>query len=906
MKRKIYKILTGAKQALFTLALFALSGTICSQTTYTFNYTGATQTISLPAGNYSIECWGADGGSGNNGSNTILGGKGGYARGVFTNTSSAIFNVYVGGHGGNASGAAQVGGGGGGMSDIAPASNTTIIIIAAGGGGGGTSGGTTSENSTGGDGGGLTGGTAQDGSGVSGGTSATGGSQTTGGAATAGSYGAGTPGGYGYGGGAANTGTAGVMHGAGGAGGNGGNGGWNGGGGGSTLTGINDHSGGGGAGYYGGGGGRGDGGAGGGGSSYISGLTNAATIMSGQTGFVTNPDVTGNGRVMITELCSISLMTSSSGTANPATICAGTTLTITTNAISNYSWSTGATTNSIVVSPTTNTLYSLSAVSPSNCTASANLNVIVSSGVPVLTLAATPASVCVGDSLMLNATGAISYTWSNGVNNNELFPPAQTSTYVVTGENGCGTTTAAITVTALPLPVTILSTTNTTCSGSPLTLTVTGGSTYTWSTNQTASVIIVAPTSQTTYTVLGKSGNCENTNSITISTNPLPNVQLAGTSTNVCAGTTVTLTASGGSSYTWTPSTLSGTVVTDIPALSFNYQVTGSNGFGCVSSANHLVIVNPLPTITVNSSQPIICPGASVALTAAGGHTYSWSTAAQTKSISVYPSSTTQYTVTGTFTNTGCSDETSFTVNVDQPVLSVSPSQTVCPGTLVTMTVNGSQPSWSNGGTNLFNSVTVTTPTMYTVSAKVVTPNNLLCEATGTVTLGMHPKPVVAATATRSEICTKEKTILTASGADTYLWLNNNHTGAALTFSATQVMTHTYTQVMTHTYTVIGTDANGCKDTAKVSVKVSACTGLAESDQSGISIYPNPSTGRFTVKSEYDVVLHVSNELGQLLRVIELNGQNQYQVQVSDLPRGIYFIKGEIGNGRINHKLIVE
>jgi hypothetical protein len=106
--------------------------------------------------------------------------------------------------------------------------------------------------------------------------------------------------------------------------------------------------------------------------------------MFGQTGFVTNPDVTGNGRVLITELCSINLMTSSSGTANPAVLCSGNSLTITTDAISNYSWSTGATTNSIVVAPTTNTVYSLTAMSPSNCITTANLSVIVSSGVPVL------------------------------------------------------------------------------------------------------------------------------------------------------------------------------------------------------------------------------------------------------------------------------------------------------------------------------------------------------------------------------------------------------------------------------------------------------------------------------------------------------------------------------------------
>ena len=900
MKTEIYKILSGVKWALFTLALILFSGTAIAQTTYTFSYTGTLQTITLAAGNYSIQCWGADGGNATDGTNPMPGGKGGYSRGIFTNPSTAVFNVYVGGHGGNASGASNLGGGGGGMSDIAAASNPTLVIIAAAGGGGATSG-SASEASTGGDGGGLTGGSAIDGTGVSTGAAATGGSQTAGGFATAGSYGAGSPGGYGYGGGAANGGVAGTMHGAGGSGGNGGVGGWNGGGGGCTLTGGNDHSAGGGAGYYGGGGGRGDGGAGGGGSSYIGGVSSGTTIMFGQSGFVANPDIAGNGRILITELCSIKLIASSSGTVNPATLCSGQSLTITTDAISNYSWSTGATTNSLVVAPTTNTVYSLTAMSPSNCMTTANMSVIVSSGVPVLTLAATPASVCIGDSVKLNATGALSYTWSNGVNNNQLFPPSQTSTYVVTGKNGCGTTTAAITVTAIPLPLAISSTTNTTCSGSPVTLTVSGGSSYTWSTGQTASVINVAPTSQTTYTLLAKKGGCLNTTSITIATNPLPNVQLAGTSTMICEGETVTLTATGGLSYTWSPSNLQGSSNVLTPTVSAMYQVTGNNSFGCTSAGSHFVIVNPLPKVNLGSTSAFICPAGSATLTASGSHTYSWSNGAQTKTIVVNPSTTTSYTVTGTYTDTGCHDEKSITVNVEQPVLSVSASQTVCPGALVTLTVNGSNPKWSNGSTSAFNSVTITAPAVFTVSSKVLTPSSLLCEGTATVTVGMHQKPVVVATGTRSEICKNEKTILTASGADTYLWTNNNHTGASLTFSATQIMTHTYT--------VIGTDANGCTDTAQVTVKVNACTGLAESSSSQISVYPNPSKGNFTIKSEGDVVMQVLNEMGQLIRVVELNEQNQHQAQISELPKGIYFIQGILSStnkGTLKQKVIVE
>jgi hypothetical protein len=92
MKKKFYKLLSSAKQALFVVALAIFSGKAYSQTTHTFVYTGSTQTISLAAGSYSIQCWGADGGNATDGSTPMSGGKGGFATGVFTNPSTATFN----------------------------------------------------------------------------------------------------------------------------------------------------------------------------------------------------------------------------------------------------------------------------------------------------------------------------------------------------------------------------------------------------------------------------------------------------------------------------------------------------------------------------------------------------------------------------------------------------------------------------------------------------------------------------------------------------------------------------------------------------------------------------------------------------------------------------------------------
>ena len=175
MQTKIYKLSSGAKQVLFVLALTVFSCTGYSQTTYTFNYTGFTQTLSLQAGTFSIQCWGGDGYTQTSGYN----GKGGYASGILTLNSAQTIYINVGGLGSYPSGGVTAnawtfnGGGigypannsnygnGGGASDVRTVGgtwdNSTSLAsraIVAGGGGAGRN-----SSYIGGNGGGLTGGT---------------------------------------------------------------------------------------------------------------------------------------------------------------------------------------------------------------------------------------------------------------------------------------------------------------------------------------------------------------------------------------------------------------------------------------------------------------------------------------------------------------------------------------------------------------------------------------------------------------------------------------------------------------------------------------------------------------------------------------------------------------------------
>ncbi|PBQ32069.1 hypothetical protein CNR22_09900 [Sphingobacteriaceae bacterium] len=917
MKTKLNKFLSGSKQGLFALVLTLFSFTMHSQATYTFNYTGSTQTISLPAGNYSIQCWGANGGDATGGTNSTTGGIGGYARGTYSNATTTTFNIYVGGHGGNASGASNLGGGGGGMSDIAPASNSTLIIIAAGGGGGSTSGSVSGEESTGGDGGGLTGATATDGSQVSTGSAATGGSQSAGGSATAGSYGGGSPGGYGFGGGSANgtsnaASPSGTMHAGGGSGGNGGNGGWNGGGGGCTFTGGNDHAGGGGAGYYGGGGGRGDGGAGGGGSSYIGGVTSATTIMFGQSGFITNPVTAGNGYILITELCSISLSATGLNAGN--SLCSGNSVTLTTNAASNYSWSNGATTQSIVVSPSSSGIYSVTGTSTAGCNSSASVSITVNGAAPSLTIANTTSSttgICLGKSATLTASGALFYSWAGGattVTNGVGFFPTATTIYTVTGTNGCGPSTANATITIAPLVVTASTTSSLVCQGSTVVLTATSAvNGYTWAPIVSSNnPITLAPQANTIYTVTASDGTCIGTATVAVNTNPIPTINVVASSSLVCDGSVVTLTASGASTFTWTGQSSNSAVISVTPIGATNYQVSGSNSFGCSSNGGQIVLTKAAPVLTVTATKTLVCVGGSVNITANGASTYAWVNGPATPGNLVNPTSQTTYSVVGTGTN-GCpSPEYMITINTLSTNLSVSAATTaICEGGSTTLTATGAN-SYTWTGIPSSQGVAMVSPattTVYTVTAST-TVTGLSCPSTTNISITVNSNPTITVIATKTVVCRTDANItLTASGGVTYSWSAN--TNSASTTSG-NVSVHP-TTLNNNIYSVTGMNANGCVNTGSVTINVKTCTGIEELKGIGnsVMVYPNPSHGEFNVSTDSEITLKVINELGQEVRVLSLTKENNFKASVTNLAGGVYFLVGQNASGKINQKVIV-
>jgi len=174
---------------------------------------------------------------------------------------------------------------------------------------------------------------------------------------------------------------------------------------------------------------------------------------------------------------------------------------------------------------------------------------------------------------------------------------------------------------------------------------------------------IANPSSTTTYTVIGTIAGCSNSASLTIIVNPVPTAVVSN-DTTVCAGSSITLSASGGNTYLWNTGQTSVSINVN-PSSTTTYFVTATIA-NCSDTGSVVITVNPLPTITVTASADTICEGDSTQLDANGGVSYLWTPGNLTgASISVSPLSTTSYTVVATDAN-GCTGTAIVAITVNQ------------------------------------------------------------------------------------------------------------------------------------------------------------------------------------------------------------------------------------------------
>ena len=481
-------------------------------------------------------------------------------------------------------------------------------------------------------------------------------------------------------------------------------------------------------------------------------------------------------------------------------ICVGESTTLSVTECTSYLWSTGETTQSIVVSA--EGLYSVTATN-AQCGANTSIYVTVNA-LPSPAITGTTA-ICGGESTTLTATGGTGYVWSNGATtaSTEVSTSGNYSV-TVTNANGCAAT-ASTSVVSAPNPSVQITGNPTACEGTQITLVASGGTSYSWS--NAANTATINPTQSGTYTVTAYNDlGCFATASADVTINPNPQLNITAPHT-ICNNSSTTLEVSDNLGSTITSCVWSnggsGSSIMVSPTSTTNYTVTVTNNNGCVAHASTSVVVAEQLSFAI-SGNTSICGNESAELTVSGiapanVSTYAWSNGANTASISVSASGT--YSVIVTDVN-GCTGYATTSVTASEnPTATISGNLNVCSGNSATLIANGGASyQWSDGSTDA--SISVTTGGTYTV---VVT-NGAGCTATAStmVTVNESPSPQINGTLS---ICEGESTTLTVNGGDSFVWSNgSSNSSINVTNSGT--------------YTVIASNANGCTASASATVNV--------------------------------------------------------------------------------------
>lgn len=228
---------------------------------------------------------------------------------------------------------------------------------------------------------------------------------------------------------------------------------------------------------------------------------------------------------------------------------------------------------------------------------------------PVISVYASNSSICSGDSTVLAASGGVTYAWapatglSSTIGATVTASPIATTTYTVEGtnSNGCKNS-STITIIANPKPLITISGPSSICIGGTAILSANGATSYSWTPStglntSSGSTVQATPAQTMVYTIIGTNENgCEDTNTISVTVNPVPTITVSDPSP-ICNGGSTILSSTGATTYSWSPATGLSATVGDLvkanPISTTTYTVTGTNSYNCTNTNSITVTLNP-------------------------------------------------------------------------------------------------------------------------------------------------------------------------------------------------------------------------------------------------------------------------------------------------------------------------
>jgi gliding motility-associated-like protein len=438
------------------------------------------------------------------------------------------------------------------------------------------------------------------------------------------------------------------------------------------------------------------------------------------------------------------------------------------------------------------------------------------------------------DSVLLTATGGVSYQWSpaTGLNSTNIASPLSKPPYNITyyvfgtDTNGCSTTDSVNVFVLDPslnliqqdsIPICLHDTAHATILNQ-------GASSYVWSpaqflTNDTSWSTGFFPPDTTDY-ILTVSNYCyqNKVDSILIIVWPLPQLALNPLD-SICISDSIQLNAADAAKYLWSPAaTLSNDTIGNpfaMPITSTEYYVTGTSQFGCVSHDSTYIIVYSPSVLTVSAAKPFGCQDSTLQLTASGAYTYSWTPAAGLNDSAIANpvatlQDTTEFYVTGTNIH-GCKTLDSLHINVELHVVAIAPSPyDTCRGIPVQLFASGGlYYSWSPdaGLSNANSSQPFATPD--TSMIYLVHVSNDCFYDSAYVTVNIHQPPYVDAGPDTTIYRDTYAQLHGTTSASSYFWNPSTYLSDAndLNTNASPQQTTLYELFATNEFGCLGVDS---------------------------------------------------------------------------------------------------
>jgi gliding motility-associated-like protein len=385
----------------------------------------------------------------------------------------------------------------------------------------------------------------------------------------------------------------------------------------------------------------------------------------------------------------VNVVTTPTLSINSPTTCSGVAITMTASGATNFTWSTGALTSTESVNPIITTVYTVTGANGNNCNDVKTTTVLVTPQ-PTVSLNANNFNICGGQSATIIATSNATYSWSTGLTSS-VITTSLAGVYDVTVTNVCGSLVQSATVTTGAAPLfTINGSSTVICNSNSITLTTAGSTgTFVWS-NGASNTPSISTNIPGLYSATLTNACGTTVATFTLVDGSASALNLASSANTICAGGSVTLTATGTGTFAWSNGAGNVSAITVTNNGVYTVSLTGL----CPGAATAAISVSngPLPALTI-TSPTTYCQGQTATLSANGSAgTYSWNTGSTGSVITTSTSGT--YTA---FVTDACGTGTNTFNLIFQTIPSVSLTANkniLCPGENASLTANG-----VNGGT---------------------------------------------------------------------------------------------------------------------------------------------------------------------------------------------------------------